>query len=161
MKCLGLLCLGLLLLISGCSSSDVESSNSVAGIIARTANLNTLEGALETSDLTDLLADSSGEYTLFAPTDEAFAALGNLPEGEALTRLLQYHALSENLGSSALRANTTGTLETIEGSTITLKVENGKILLNDSTELVTTDLEASNGVVHIISKVLIIPPTAQ
>jgi transforming growth factor-beta-induced protein len=99
--------------------------------------------------------------TLFAPTDEAFAALGTLLEGDALTRVLQYHALSEKLISSELQANTTGTFETIEGSNITLKIDNGKIFLNDTTELITTDLEASNGVVHIINQVLSIPPATQ
>jgi transforming growth factor-beta-induced protein len=153
------LSLGLLVLVwsvSGCSSSDAASSNTVAGIVAKTTNLNTLEQALKTSDLTDLFADPNGIYTLFAPTDEAFAALATLPEGDALARVLQYHALSEKLSSSDLRANTTGTLETIENSPITLKLDNGKIFLNDTVELVTTDLEASNGVVHIISKVLVL-----
>jgi transforming growth factor-beta-induced protein len=108
-----------------------------------------------------LFADPTGEYTLFAPTDEAFAAFGTLPEGEALARVLQYHALSEKLSSSDLLANTTGVLETIENSPITLKIGNGKIILNDSTELITRDLEANNGVVHIINKVLTIPPATQ
>jgi transforming growth factor-beta-induced protein len=157
MKRFSLACL--LFVFVGCSSTDSASSNTVAGIVAKTANLNTLEQALETSDLTDLFADPTGEYTLFAPTDEAFAAFGTLPEGETLVRVLQYHALSERKGSSDLRANTTGFLDTIEEGNITLKVENGKIFLNDTTELVTQDLEASNGVVHIINKVLTIPPS--
>jgi transforming growth factor-beta-induced protein len=150
-----------LLFLVGCSSSPSAPDNSVAGIIARTTNLSSLEQALETTDLTDLFADPSGEYTLFAPTDEAFTAFGVLPEGEVLTRVLQYHALSEKQDSSALRVNTTGLLETIEGSFINLKIENNRIILNDSTEFITEDLEASNGVVHIISKVLVIPPASQ
>jgi uncharacterized surface protein with fasciclin (FAS1) repeats len=105
-----------------------------------------------------LFADSNGEYTLFAPTGEAFAVFGTLPEGDALVRVLYYHSVSEKLISSDLRANTTGTLETIVETPITLKIENDKLILNDTIELVTTDLEASNGVVHFINKVLTIPP---
>jgi transforming growth factor-beta-induced protein len=153
------LLVGLILITIACSSGNGPTT--VAGVIARATNLNTLEQVLEVTDLMGLFADPNGIYTFFAPTNEAFAAFGTLPEGDALARVLQYHALSEKLGSSDLRANTTGVLETIEGSTITLKIDNGKILLNDTTELVTTDLEASNGVVHIINKVLSIPPATQ
>lgn len=147
----------LMLALAGCGSSNSGSGNTVAGIVARTANLNSLEQALDSADLTNLFADPNGEYTLFAPSDEAFAALGTLPEGEPLARILQYHALSEKQTTTTLLANTTGTLETIEGSNISLKIQDGKILLNDTTELITTDLEASNGVVHVINKVLTIP----
>jgi transforming growth factor-beta-induced protein len=154
MKHFSLAFLLLVFMVSGCSSTNSALNNTVAGIIAKTTNLNSLEQALKTSDLTDLFADPNGIYTLFAPTDEAFAALGTLPEGDVLARVLQYHALSEKLTSSELRANTTGT---IEDSPITLKIDNGKIFLNDMVELITTDLEASNGVVHIINQVLTIP----
>jgi transforming growth factor-beta-induced protein len=145
----------------GCSSTNLTLGNTVAGVVARTTNLNILERVLNTANLTDLLADPNGIYTLFAPTDEAFAALGTLPEGEALARVLYYHMLSEKVSTTDLRSRAPGTLETIEGNTITLKVDNGKILLNDTTELLTIDLEASNGVVHIINKVLTIPPATR
>jgi transforming growth factor-beta-induced protein len=161
MKCLSLFLVLLGLIMSGCSSTNSFSNNTVVGVVAKTENLSTLEQALNTADLTDLLADPNGEYTVFAPTNEAFAALGTLPEGDTLARLLQYHALSEKVTSTDLRSRTPGTLETIEGSNIGLKVENDKIILNDTTELVTTDLEASNGVVHIINKVLTIPQATQ
>lgn len=156
------LCLGLffMLIISACSSGSTPGGLTIAGIIAKTSNLSTLENALNTADLADLFADPSGEYTLFAPTDEAFAAFGALPEGDALARVLYYHALSEKVTSTDLRSRAPGTLETIEGSTISLRVEGGKIFLNDTIEFITTDLEASNGVVHIINKVLTIPQSS-
>jgi transforming growth factor-beta-induced protein len=161
MKRLSLAFLFALSVFVGCSSNDSTSSNTVAAIIARTNNLSTLETALNTADLTDLFADPNGEYTIFAPTDEAFAAFGALPEGDTLAQVLYYHSLSEELISTDLRSRAPGTLETIEGSPITLKVEGDRIFLNDTTELITTDLEASNGVVHIINKVLTIPPATQ
>ncbi len=147
------------LLMTACGSDNRLTT--VAGVVAKTNNLNTLEQAPSTANLTDLFTDPTGIYTLFAPSDEAFTARGTLPEGETLARVLYYHALSEKLTSNDLRSNTTGTLETIEDSTINLKVENNKILLNDTTELITVDLEASNGVVHIINKVLTIPLATQ
>ena len=160
MKCSVLVFLFWIVIMTGCSSNTSPLGNTVAGVIAKESNLNTLENALNTADLTDLFADPSGEYTLFAPTNEAFAAFGALPEGDALARVLYYHALSEKVTSTDLRSRASGTLETIEGSTITLKVEGDKIFLNDTVELITLDLEANNGVVHIINKVLTIPQSS-
>jgi uncharacterized surface protein with fasciclin (FAS1) repeats len=101
-----------------------------------------------------------GPFTVFAPTDEAFAALPAglldkllLPENIAvLTSILTYHVVSGKVMSTDVMA---GDVPTVEGSTITLGTTDG-VQVNDSTVLIA-DVEASNGVIHAIDKVLVPP----
>ncbi|MFN2222883.1 MAG: fasciclin domain-containing protein, partial [Candidatus Promineifilaceae bacterium] len=105
-----------------------------------------------------------GQFTVFAPTDDAFAALpeGTVeslledPEG-ALTDVLLYHVVDgvvmaeDVVGLSAA--------PTLQGQEIAISVVDGQVFLNDSVQVIITDIMASNGVIHVIDGVLI-PPAA-
>lgn len=105
-------------------------------------------------------------FTVFAPTDEAFA---KLPEGTVssllkpenksqLADILKYHVVSGRVYSdAALKA---GTAKTLEGSSIRIAVKDSVAMVNDS-RLVTTDIDASNGVIHVVDSVLMPPKPAQ
>jgi uncharacterized surface protein with fasciclin (FAS1) repeats len=104
---------------------------------------------------------SEGPFTVFAPTDEAFAAL---PEGtleslladpEALKKVLLYHVVEGKVTSDQVVGMTTAT--SVEGSPIAISVKDGTVYLNDSAKVVTADVMASNGVIHIIDAVLLPP----
>ncbi len=102
-----------------------------------------------------------GPFTVFAPTNEAFAALpaGTLdalladPAGD-LTQILLYHVIP----GKVMAADVTDGLEaeTVQGGTVTFTVADGKVMINDA-EIVATDIEAANGVIHVIDTVLIPP----
>jgi uncharacterized surface protein with fasciclin (FAS1) repeats len=122
----------------------------------------TLSRAVQAADLTKQMAEQ-GPYTVFAPTDAAFAALpkgtvDNLlkPENkQQLVKLLGYHAIPGQVTSSQL---TSGQVKTVEGSPVTLKVNTttSTVTVNDA-KVIQADIPASNGVVHVVDKV-ILPP---
>ena len=130
----------------------------------------TLVAAVKAADLVSTL-QSAGPFTVFAPTNEAFAKLPkgtveNLlkPENKAtLTKILTYHVVAGNVDAAAvLKAITDGkgkaTLKTVSGGTLTASLKNGKVVLTDekggTSIVVATDLKAGNGVVHVIDTVV-------
>ena len=123
----------------------------------------TLVAAVQAAGLVETLK-GPGPFTVFAPTDAAFAALpaGTVedllkPENKAkLTAILTFHVLPAEVMSSAIGATATD-VATVEGKTV--KVDGstaGKVMVNDAT-VVTADVDASNGVIHVIDKVLLPP----
>jgi len=122
----------------------------------------TLAAALTAADLVETLK-GEGPFTVFAPTDDAFAALPAgtvesllLPENlETLKSILLYHVVSGKV--MAADVVTLESAETVGGSPISIKVEDGKVYLNETVQVIITDVEASNGVIHVIDGVLLPP----
>jgi uncharacterized surface protein with fasciclin (FAS1) repeats len=121
----------------------------------------TLATALKAADLVETLK-GPGPFTVFAPTDEAFAKLpaGTVesllkPENKAkLTAILTYHVVP-----GAVKAEQVTKLDeakTVNGAMVKISTEDGKVMINDAT-VTTADIPASNGVIHVIDKV-ILPP---
>jgi len=139
-----------------------EPLPSIAEIAVENGNFNTLVAALDAAGLVETFA-GEGEFTVFAPTDDAFAALpaGTVeslledPEG-ALTQILTYHVVD----GSVFAADVVGldAAPTLQGEEIAISVEGDTVYLNETTAVVATDIAASNGVIHVIDAVLI-PPT--
>ncbi len=135
-------------------------TNSVYDEVVSNGSLSTLAVAIEAAGLDDALSDGTATYTLFAPTNAAFDELpyGLVPalldQPNALTDLLLYHALDSDVYSSAL-SNTS--VETMNGEDVDIKLEGGNVYVNDA-QVEVADIICTNGVIHIISKVLI-PPT--
>jgi uncharacterized surface protein with fasciclin (FAS1) repeats len=124
---------------------------------------NTLVAAVKAADLVSTLK-STGPFTVFAPTDAAFAKLPkgtveNLlkPENkDILVKILTYHVVPGKVtASDVVKLNSA---KTAEGQNISIMVKNGGVLLNNSTKVIKTDIEATNGVIHVIDSVLM-PPT--
>ena len=126
-------------------------------------SFNTLVAAVQAAGLVDTLK-GEGPFTVFAPTDDAFAAIPKAtldalladPTGD-LTQILLYHVVP----GKVMAADVTDGLETAtaQGGTVTFTVADGAVKINDAT-IVTTDIEASNGVIHVIDAV-IMPPAAE
>jgi uncharacterized surface protein with fasciclin (FAS1) repeats len=118
----------------------------------------TLVAAVQAAGLVDTLK-GEGPFTVFAPTDEAFAALpegtveGLLADPEALAAILTYHVVAGKVMSTDLSDGMTAT--TVNGADITIGTEGG-VTVNGA-NVVTADVEASNGVIHVIDTV-IMPP---
>ncbi len=119
--------------------------------------LSTLVDAIVGAGLTDVLK-GAGPFTVFAPTNEAFAKLdpdelNNITSNPTvLTALLQYHVVGGNVRSSDLTSGSVPTL--LSGQSIDVDVSSG-VVINGSSNVITADVEASNGVVHVIDEVLI------
>ena len=128
--------------------------------------LSTLVAALEATEGTSNLATAlqgPGPFTVFAPTNDAFAALGTetinallADPGGALTDILTYHVASGSVPASEVVK--LSSVKTLNGQDIWIEVKDGKVILNPGTdseaEVVITDVYASNGVVHVIDAVL-------
>lgn len=120
----------------------------------------TLAAALEAAGLIDALK-GTGPFTVFAPTDEAFAKLpaGTVesllrPENkEKLKSILLYHVVSGNVSASKVVKLNGRSIKTLQGSSIKVQTKNGVRVAN--ARVVQTDVMASNGVIHIIDTVLI------
>jgi len=159
------------IVVSACSSAaspspatPAPSPSAALGDIVATADANgsftTLVTAVKAAGLVETL-QGAGPFTVFAPTDAAFAALpagtldSLLADPEALKKVLLYHVASGKVTADQVVGLTTAT--SVEGSPIKIAVKDGKVYLNDSAQVVTTDVMASNGVIHVIDKV-ILPP---
>jgi transforming growth factor-beta-induced protein len=146
------------------SEEEMMDKKSIAEIAVEDGRFTTLVAALEAAGLVDTLA-GEGEFTVFAPVDDAFAALpdGTVealledPEGD-LTNILLYHVVE-----GAVPAETVVTLDsapTLQGSDVTITVTEDGVFLNDTVEVIVTDVLASNGIIHVIDGVLL-PPEEQ
>jgi len=142
------------------ASSRVAQSNTIVDIAASNDSFSTLVQAVQAAGLVETLS-GKGPFTVFAPTNEAFAALppGTLeellkPENRAkLQQILTYHVVAGAVESSDIQP---GEVETVEGSPVTLAIVDGKVTVNDAT-VTTADIQASNGIIHVIDRV-ILPP---
>jgi len=119
---------------------------------------NTLVAAVSAAGLVDVLK-SDGPFTVFAPTDEAFAAL---PEGtvenllkpenkDQLVSILTYHVVSGKVMSTDLVDDMMAA--TVQGSSVTIDLDNGVMV--DGATVVAADIEATNGVIHVIDSVIL------
>lgn len=120
----------------------------------------TLAKALTEAGLIDTLK-GPGPFTVFAPTDEAFAKLPAgalddlLADKAALTNVLTYHVVSGKvMAADVVKLNSA---DTVAGIPVAIKVDGGNVFLNDNSQVVITDLETSNGVIHVIDTVLLPP----
>ena len=156
------------LTLSACSNDseetmDTATEETTVGTIVDVAvgagNFSTLVAAVTAADLVETLS-GEGPFTVFAPTDDAFAALPAgvldallLPENKALlAQILTYHVVSGKVMAADV---TDGDVATVEGQTIALSTANG-VTVNGAT-VVSADVPASNGVIHAIDAV-ILPP---
>ncbi|MFY7802665.1 MAG: fasciclin domain-containing protein [Limnoraphis robusta] len=139
---------------------NYSENESIVGAISETGSFNTLAQAVEAAGLADTW-ENEGQYTVFAPTDQAFEALppGTLeallrPENqETLRRILEYHVVLGAADSNAIRS---GQFETAEGSAVNIDVASGMVQV-EGANVTQSDILASNGVVHAIDQV-ILPP---
>lgn len=142
------------------SEAPMEEPGTIVDVAAGNADFETLVAAVTAADLVETLS-GDGPFTVFAPTDDAFDALPEglvdallLPENkDALTSILTYHVVSGEVMAADVTA---GDVATVEGSTIAITTDGG-VMVNEA-NVVTTDVDASNGVIHVIDAV-IVPPT--
>jgi uncharacterized surface protein with fasciclin (FAS1) repeats len=134
------------------------ASNDILAVASSAGIFNTLAAAVKAAGLVETL-QSPGPFTVFAPTDEAFAKLpkGTVetllkPENKAkLVSVLTYHVLAGKIMASDVK---TMKAKTVNGQSLTVKVSSGAVTV-DNAKVVKTDVAASNGVIHVIDSVVL------
>jgi len=164
------------LFLGACSSNDkadtttttmpattAPAAKTIAEIAIGNPDFSTLVTAVKASGLAEALS-GPGPFTVFAPTNEAFAKLpaGTVdtllkPENQAqLQNILKYHVLQGNVMAKDVKP---GKVKTLQGEEITISVDGGNVYLTDAkgnkVQVVKTDIEASNGTIHVINGVLL------
>ncbi|WP_414753112.1 fasciclin domain-containing protein [Anabaena sp. CCY 9910] len=144
------------------TTGGTQGANNIVALAASSNSFSTLTSLLRTAGLTDIL-EQPGPYTVFAPTNEAFAALpaGTLEQlqqpqnRELLVRILRYHVVPGQLTANQLSS---GQLTTASDAPVNVRVDtaNNQIAVNEA-RVVQANIQASNGVIHAINEVLIPP----
>lgn len=144
-----------------------DATGDLVEVATEAGDFSVLLAAATAADLVDEL-QSPGPFTVFAPTDEAFAAalsqLGLtqdelLADTETLRSILLYHVVEGEVPASDVLMLDGEDVETLNGESITVGVTGGSVTLNDTVNVTATDVQASNGVIHVIDGVLL-PPSS-
>lgn len=149
------------------TESATEESTSVLDLALEAGQFSTLIAAIEAAGLGETL-EGEGPFTVLAPTDaafaEAFEALGIdaealLADTETLTAILTYHVIGQAADSQLVATLDGQSVETLNGQAVDVNVVDGQIMINEAT-VVSADLLADNGIVHVINGVLLPPDVA-
>lgn len=151
-------------------TAEEQTTPTIVGIAASNEAFSTLVAGVKAAGLVETL-ESTGPFTVFAPTNDAFEKLpdGTLdallkPENkQTLSKILTYHVVAGKfMASDVLEAiknsNNAFTVKTVQGSELILSVEDGNVMLTDTdgnkSKVTATDVKASNGVIHVIDSVV-------
>lgn len=140
-------------------AADAAASKTIVGVAAGDPQFSTLVKLVKSAGLATTL--SKGSYTVFAPTNAAFAkvpkstltALGK--DKAKLKAVLLYHVVKGRVPAS--KVVKLKSAKTLNGASVRIKVKGGSVYLNGSTKVTKTDIKASNGIIHVINKVLLPP----
>lgn len=149
-------------------SQPPAPTQSIVQIASGNPDFSTLVSLVQKAGLVEGIS-APGPFTVFAPTNEAFAKLANaapatyaavLADPALLAKVLTYHVVAGDIKSAQAIAvaQQTGTVKALEGEPISLSLKDGKLTLNGSATVVTADILATNGVIHVIDTV-IVPPS--
>lgn len=140
--------------------SHKKTDQNIVDVAVENGNFNTLAAALKAAGLVDVLK-GDGPFTVFAPTDEAFA---KLPKGTVesllqpenivqLKAILTYHVVpGKVLANDVVKLDST---TTVNGADVNISVIDSTVKLNDGSKVIMTDVKASNGVIHVIDNVIL------
>jgi uncharacterized surface protein with fasciclin (FAS1) repeats len=150
-----------MLVLSAVAFAQDTMNKTVVEIAAGNKDFSTLVAAVQAAGLVETLS-GKGPFTVFAPTNDAFA---KLPKGtveellkpenkEKLTAILTYHVLAGKVMAADAIAADGKMVKTVQGSEIAIKVKDGKVMINSAT-VTAADVVGSNGVIHVIDTVLL------
>ena len=144
------------------TTPEPTAETTIVDVAVADGNFTTLVAALQATGLDATLADTSASFTVFAPTDEAFALLGQeaidalLNDIDALSDILMYHVISGEVDAAAAIASAGTLVEMVNGDQIGLSLDGENLLVNVAT-VTLTDIQADNGIIHVIDAVLMPP----
>jgi uncharacterized surface protein with fasciclin (FAS1) repeats len=136
---------------------DSDPSMNIVETAISAGSFNTLVAAVKAAGLVETLS-GPGPFTVFAPTDEAFAQIpadqlnALLADKEALTAVLTYHVVAGKVMAEDVVKLSSAT--TVNGQDVGIKVVDGKVMIDDA-QVITADIDTTNGVIHVINKVIL------
>jgi uncharacterized surface protein with fasciclin (FAS1) repeats len=145
----------LITLALGLAMSAGAMAQDIVDVAIKAGSFKTLVTAVQAAGLVDTLK-GPGPFTVFAPTDEAFAKVPKatldalLKDKAALTKVLTYHVVPGKVMAADVKA---GKVKTVQGQELTVKTDGGVMV--DSAKVTATDIAASNGVIHVIDTVML------
>ena len=140
------------------TSHQGHNMNDIVAVATNAGQFNTLVAALKAAGLVETL-QGSGPFTVFAPSDAAFAKLPKgtvealLADKQKLASILSYHVVAGKVMSSDIVRTGGASPATVNGAPVTITIRDGKVFV-DGARVVTADVPASNGVIHIIDAVI-------
>jgi len=146
------------------SADEAQEVGTIVDVAVGAGSFTTLVAAVQAAGLVETLS-GEGPFTVFAPTDDAFAAalesLGItaeelLADTETLTSILTYHVIAGEVDAATAISLDGQTAETVNGAEISISVVDGNVMINDAT-VISPDVMASNGLIHAIDTVLLPP----
>ncbi|MGO9519235.1 MAG: fasciclin domain-containing protein [Candidatus Korobacteraceae bacterium] len=153
--------LGMAILALAAGSAATSTEKNIVDTAVAAGSFNTLVKAVQAADLTTTL-EGPGPFTVFAPTDQAFAKLpaGTLesllkPENkDKLRAILTYHVVVGEVDAAQVAKLTS--VKTVEGATLKIAANNGSVMV-DNAKVVKADIHTSNGIIHVIDAVMLPP----
>jgi uncharacterized surface protein with fasciclin (FAS1) repeats len=143
--------------VNAANATDHHEQKDIVDTAVAAGSFKTLATALQAAGLIETLK-GKGPFTVFAPTDEAFAKLpagtveALLKDKEKLTKILLYHVVSGNvMAKDVVKLKSA---KTVQGSEVKISAKGGKVMV-DNANVVKTDIAASNGVIHVIDSVIL------
>jgi transforming growth factor-beta-induced protein len=158
-------------ILQGCNDDDNEvvkevieevTTTTIVDAAVSNGSFTTLVAALQATGLDTVLADTDTKFTVFAPTDAAFALLGQdtidalLADTDKLSDILTYHVISGEVNAAAAIVAAGTTVDMVNGDAVGLSLYGDKLLVNTAT-VITTDIQTDNGIIHVIDAVLLPP----
>jgi uncharacterized surface protein with fasciclin (FAS1) repeats len=137
------------------ASATSALAQDIVDVAVKAGSFKTLVAAVQAAGLVETLK-GPGPFTVFAPTDEAFAKVPQatldalLKDKAALTKVLTYHVVPGKVMAADVKA---GKVKTVNGQELTVKIDGGVMV--DAAKVVATDVAASNGVIHVIDTVVL------
>jgi uncharacterized surface protein with fasciclin (FAS1) repeats len=138
--------------------------NDIVAVAANAGQFNTLIAAVKAAGLVETL-QGAGPFTVFAPTDAAFAKLPKgtvealLKDKEKLTAILTYHVVPGKVMAADIVRSGGADPATVNGAPVSITIRDGLVYV-DAAQVTTADIQASNGVIHVIDSVIIPAPAA-
>ena len=161
-----------LLILQGCGSGTKHEvtptpvapadPQSIVDVATANGSFTTLVAALEATGLDVTLSDMDSKFTVFAPTDDAFALLGQdvidalVADTDTLSDILTYHVIASEVDSSTAISSAGSLVEMVNGDSVGLSLDGDNLLVNTAT-VILVDVAADNGVIHVIDAVLTPP----
>ena len=138
------------------AASTLANAADIVDTAVSAGQFNTLVKAVQAAGLVDTLK-GEGPFTVFAPTDEAFAKLpagtveALLQDKQKLARVLTYHVVPGKVTASQVKP---GAVQTVQGQSLSVRTDGGAVMV-DNARVIKTDVMASNGVIHVIDSVVL------
>jgi len=148
------------IVVAPISAAPTAGNKDITQVAASSPQFSTLVGLLKKAGLASALKQK-GPFTVFAPTNAAFAKLPKATLNEVgsnptlLKKVLTYHVVKGKVTAATVVTLNGKSAKTLSGSSVKVAVRGGKVYLNGATQVTKTDVMASNGVIHVINRVLI------